>query len=273
MPELPEVEVVRRGLQASVLGRAVRRVEVRQPRLRWPIPDDLNLRLADATALAIERRSKYLLFRFPRGTLIVHLGMSGSLQFQTLPQPPGRHDHVDLVFEHGVLRYCDPRRFGAMLWHDNEGEPLERHPLLARLGIEPFSDGFDAQHLYRATRGRTLSIKQLLLSGAAVVGVGNIYASESLFRARIRPSTPAGRLSRRRCAALVDAIRQTLAESIERGGSSLRDFVDSEGRSGYFQLDCLVYGRASQPCRHCATPIRLSRDQQRSTFWCSVCQR
>lgn len=273
MPELPEVEVVRRGLHQSVVGRRLLGARVRQEQLRWPVPPGLDDLLRGQRVESIDRRSKYLLMRLAHGTLIMHLGMSGSLRFLPQPGPPGRHDHVDLAFEHGVLRYHDPRRFGAILWHSGlEGAELD-HPLLAKLGVEPFSERFDAGYLYAATRGRKLAIKQLLLSGAAVVGVGNIYASESLFRAGIRPSTPAGRLSRPRCALLVDAVRQTLADAIERGGSSLRDFVGSDGQSGYFQLDCLVYGRAGQPCRRCGTAVRVSREQQRASFFCPVCQR
>ena len=273
MPELPEVEVVRRGLQASILDRRVERAEVRESRLRWPVPAELTERLRGQRPRAIERRGKYLLLRFGTGTLIVHLGMSGRLRFMPRPSPVERHDHVDLVFEHGVLRYSDPRRFGAILWHDGDAGPPEHHPLLAKLGIEPFSPGFSGEHLHRATRGGRVAIKQLLLAGTVVVGVGNIYASESLFRARIRPSTPVGRLGRARCDRLAEAIRATLADAIERGGSTLRDFVGADGSSGYFQLDCLVYGRAGEPCRVCGTAVRVRHDQQRATYWCPTCQR
>ncbi len=272
MPELPEVEVVRRGLHASILNRRIRRIEVREPRLRWPVPPELDERLRGRCPSAVERRGKYLLLRFPDGALIVHLGMSGSLRFLPEAQPPGRHDHVDLVFEHGVLRYHDPRRFGAMLWRAGPWDDVLAHPLLAGLGVEPFDSSFDGDLVYRATRGRRVSIKQLLLAGSIVVGVGNIYASESLFRARIRPSTPAQRIGLERCRRLAEAIRATLADAIGRGGSSLRDFVGSDGASGYFQLDCLVYGRAGEPCRVCASPIRVRRDQQRATYWCAHCQ-
>ena len=273
MPELPEVEVVRRGLHASILDRRVERAEVRESRLRWPVPADLTGHLRGDRPWAIERRGKYLLLRFSAGTLIVHLGMSGRLRFMPQPLPIERHDHVDLVFEHGVLRYHDPRRFGAIVWHREDAGPPQQHPLLARLGVEPFSPDFGGEHLYRATRGSRVAIKQLLLAGTAVVGVGNIYASESLFRARIRPSTPVFRLGRERCDRLAAAIRATLADAIERGGSSLRDFVGADGASGYFQLDCQVYGRAGQPCRACGTTVRVRRDQQRATYWCPACQR
>lgn len=272
MPELPEVEVVRRGLQSRILGMPVRRADLRAPRLRWPVPADLDARLRGREPLAVDRRGKYLLVRFCDGTLIVHLGMSGSLRFLAQPPAPGRHDHVDLVFDAGVLRYHDPRRFGAILWHPDANGDIMAHPLLARLGVEPFSEGFDGGLLHRATRGRRVAIKQLLLAGTVVVGVGNIYASECLFRAGIRPSTPASRLGRERCDRLATAVRETLADAIARGGSTLRDFVASDGSTGYFQLDCFVYGRAGQPCRRCGTPVRMQMSQQRATYWCPRCQ-
>lgn len=273
MPELPEVEVVRRGLQAGLSRRVVSRVEVRESRLRWPVPDGLSRELAGRRLESVERRGKYLLMDFGGATLIAHLGMSGNFRILDAPQAPARHDHVDIDFGGRLLRYHDPRRFGAMLWHTAADGPLSAHPLLAGLGVEPFSDAFDAELLYRATRGRAVAIKQLLLSGTVVVGVGNIYASESLFRAGIRPSTPARRIGRERCGRLAQAIRDTLADAISRGGSSLRDFVGSDGQGGYFQLDCFVYGRAGQPCRICGTPVAMRRDQQRATYWCPTCQR
>jgi formamidopyrimidine-DNA glycosylase len=273
VPELPEVEVVRRGLSSSVTGRRVRRVVVRNPALRWPVPADLPSRLEGAVAGSIERRGKYLLVEFPAGWLLVHLGMSGSLQFSPEPPLPGPHDHVDLVFEHGVLRYHDPRRFGSMLFHERADGPPSTHPRLAGLGVEPFSDAFDGGLLHRASRGRRVAVKQFLMSGQAVVGVGNIYASESLFRAGIRPAIAASRISRPRYDALAAAVRDTLAQAIGRGGSTLRDFVASDGASGHFQLDCLVYGRAGQPCRVCGEPVRTMRQQQRATYWCPRCQR
>lgn len=273
MPELPEVEVVRRGLQAGLSRRVVSRVEVREPRLRWPVPEGLSRELAGRRLESVGRRGKYLLMDFGGATLIAHLGMSGNFRILEVPQAPARHDHVDIDFGERLLRYHDPRRFGAMLWHTPADGPVSAHPLLAGLGVEPFSDEFDGEMLYRATRGRAVAIKQLLLSGTVVVGVGNIYASESLFRAGIRPSTPARRIGRERCERLAGAIRETLADAIARGGSSLRDFVGSDGQGGYFQLDCFVYGRAGQPCRVCGTPVAMRRDQQRATYWCPACQR
>lgn len=272
MPELPEVEVVRTGLSGTAAGRRVQSVVVRVPALRWPIPADLNAHVRGRVLLRVERRSKYLLLRFETGCLIVHLGMSGTLAWRDASTPLRPHDHLDLVFEQGVLRLNDPRRFGAVLWHPAQAGPIESHPLLAALGVEPFSDAFDGDLMFKATRGRRVAIKGLLLSGSVVVGVGNIYASESLFRAGIRPTTAAGRIGRARYAKLAQTIRATLTEAIAAGGSTLRDFVSSDGASGYFQLDCFVYDRAGAPCRVCASPIRLLRQQQRATYWCPVCQ-
>lgn len=274
MPELPEVEVVRRGVAGAVVGRTVRDVVARVPRLRWPVPPDLPARLAGKVVRAAHRRGKYLLLEFDAGWLIVHLGMSGSLSLAAPGTPPRTHDHLDLVLDDGtMLRLHDPRRFGAVLWHERADGPIESHALLARLGVEPFSDAFGAELLHRATRGRTASVKQALLAGDVVVGVGNIYASEALFRAGIRPTTRAGRVRMPRWQRLADAIRATLAEAIDKGGSSLRDFVGTQGESGHFQNDCYVYDRAGQPCRVCGTPIRAIRQQQRSTYYCPRCQR
>ena len=273
MPELPEVEVVRRGLAATAVGRALAGVVRRAPALRWPIPDGLHERLAGRVLRAVERRGKYLLLSFDPGWLIVHLGMSGTITWTRADVPPRAHDHLDLVFDGGVLRLNDPRRFGAVLWHDAADGPPLAHPRLASLGVEPFSDAFGGAMLHAATRGRRVSIKALLLSGTVVVGVGNIYASESLFRAGIRPSTPAHRIARARCDALAAAIRATLSDAIAAGGSTLRDFVSSDGESGWFQHDSFVYDRAGLPCRRCGTPIRTRHDQQRATYWCPACQR
>jgi formamidopyrimidine-DNA glycosylase len=272
MPELPEVEVVRVGLSGSAAGRRVQGVTVRVPALRWPIPTDLPDVLGHRVLLRVERRGKYLLLAFEHGWLIVHLGMSGTFAWKAVDAPLRAHDHFDLVFDRGLLRLNDPRRFGALLWHPASAGTPEAHPLLASLGVEPFSSAFNGRLLFEATRGRKLAIKSLLLSGSVVVGVGNIYASESLFRAGIRPTTAAGRISRARYDRLADAIRATLSEAIAAGGSTLRDFVSSEGQTGYFQLDCFVYDRAGAPCRVCAHPIRLLRQQQRATYWCAHCQ-
>jgi formamidopyrimidine-DNA glycosylase len=272
MPELPEVEVVARGLRQRVLGHVVRGAQVRTAGLRWPLPPALPELVAGRRIERIERRGKYLLMHLGDGALILHLGMSGSLRFLEHWSPPQRHDHVDIELAGGWLRLHDPRRFGALLWHGAGDGPLAAHPLLARLGVEPLGGSFDGGVLHRGTRGRRVAIKQLLLAGQVVVGVGNIYASESLFRAGIRPTTRAARLSRERCDRLADAIRQTLAQAIERGGSTLRDFAGADGQGGYFQLECAVYGRHGEPCRACGTPVRMAHHQQRATYWCPRCQ-
>ncbi|AOZ05012.1 bifunctional DNA-formamidopyrimidine glycosylase/DNA-(apurinic or apyrimidinic site) lyase [Cupriavidus malaysiensis] len=294
MPELPEVEVTRRGLLPHVTGRRIAAVTVRHRGLRWPVEPGLEARLAGRVIRRIERRGKYLLLECAdpagnagmdtqaTGWLIIHLGMTGTLRVLPEAPPPGPHDHVDLDLEAAeaegvppapvVLRFRDPRRFGAVLWSPLPESELAAHPLLRGLGIEPFDAGFDGAWLHRHTRGRSAAIKTVLLAGDIVVGVGNIYASESLFRAGIHPTTPAGRLSRARCERLAAAVREILAEAIARGGSTLRDFVGSDGSSGYFQLDCCVYDRAGKPCRTCGTPIRQIVQGQRSTFYCPRCQ-
>ncbi len=289
MPELPEVEVTRRGLLPHVVGRRIAAVTVRHRGLRWPVDPGLEACLAHRLVRRIERRGKYLLLECisadaaqPPGWLLVHLGMTGTLRVLPEAPPPGMHDHFDLLLDAGpapgmladtiVLRFRDPRRFGAILWTTLPEAELASHPLLSTLGIEPFDPAFDGGWLHRHTRGRSAAIKTVLLSGAIVVGVGNIYASESLFRAGIRPTTAAGRLSRARCDRLAQAVRDTLAQAIARGGSTLRDFVGSDGASGYFQLDCFVYDRAGLPCRVCATPVRQIVQGQRSTFYCPKCQ-
>jgi len=276
MPELPEVEVTRRGIEPWVAGRRVERVDVRNPALRWPVPGSLARTLRGRTIRSVGRRGKYLLFEVDEGWFIVHLGMTGTLRvLRNLPKPPvaGKHDHVDWLFDDFTLRFRDPRRFGAVLWHPREAGDVLGHPLLANLGIEPFAPAFDGALLYRETRGRKVSVKQALLAGDIVVGVGNIYASESLFRAGIRPTTAAGRVSLARYELLADAVRAVLASAIEKGGSTLRDFVGSNGESGYFQLEYFVYDRAGQPCRVCGTPIRQIVQGQRSTYFCPRCQR
>jgi formamidopyrimidine-DNA glycosylase len=276
MPELPEVEVTRRGIEPYVAGRRVERVEVRTPALRWPIPPHLAKTLSRLTIDKVERRGKYLLFETVEGWLIVHLGMTGTLRvLRNVPRPPeaARHDHVDLIFDEFILRFRDPRRFGAVLWHPRQGGDVLGHPLLAGLGVEPFAAGFSGALMYRLTRGRKVSVKQALLAGTMVVGVGNIYASESLFRAGIRPTVAAGRISLVRYDLLADAVRVTLAAAIEKGGSTLRDFVGSDGESGYFQLDYFVYDRAGLPCHVCGTPIKQIVQGQRSTYFCPHCQR
>lgn len=273
MPELPEVEVTRRGIAPTVDGQVLRRLVVRETRFRWPVPDDLPQRVQGRSVGTAARRGKYLLMPFEHGTLIIHLGMSGSLRHVHPDDAPRKHDHVDWVFDRGTLRLHDPRRFGAVLWHHAEDGPVLAHPLLAHLGIEPFDERFDGHWLHAHTRQRSQAIKQVLLAGDIVVGVGNIYASESLFRAGIDPRTPASHIGPRRYARLAQALRDTLGSAITAGGSSLRDYVGAGGESGYFQIGAYVYDRAGLPCRTCATPIRRLVQGQRATFYCPRCQR
>lgn len=270
MPELPEVETVRRGLSPHLVGRRLTTAVVREPRLRWPVPSDLAARVAGRRITGLGRRGKYLILHLDTGNLIFHLGMSGSLRLVAPETAPTRHDHLDLRIEEGpLLRYRDPRRFGAVLW----SEAPEREPLLAGLGIEPLEPGFDGGWLYAATRHLRAPIKSWLMDAHRVVGVGNIYANEALFHAGIHPLTPAGKLSRPRCHRLADAVRDTLRRAIEAGGSSLRDFVGSDGEPGYFQQTLYVYGRAGEPCRTCGSAIRSSRLGNRATYFCPVCQK
>jgi len=269
MPELPEVEVTRRGIARRLVGRSIAGVTVREPRLRWPIPAAVRA-LAGRTVRAVGRRGKYLLLDCGDGHLILHLGMSGSLRLVAAGTDPGKHDHFDLAVGNKILRLRDPRRFGAVLWTQ---QPPGAHPLIRHLGIEPLSRAFDAERLHALTRAHRTSIKQFLMDGRRVVGVGNIYASESLFRAAINPRTRAGRLSKARCARLVRAIKETLRAAIRAGGSSLRDFSGSDGAPGYFQRRAGVYDREGKACRRCGTPIRRMVQGQRATFYCPACQR
>ncbi len=270
MPELPEVEITRRGIEPFVVGKTITGVAVRNPNLRQRVPRNIARLVVGQRVKRLRRRGKYILFECDAGSLIVHLGMSGSLRVIEVPSAPRKHDHVDLVFGGSALRLRDPRRFGLVLWSRGDAS---RHPLLARLGIEPLSEEFSAEFLHRVTRGRHVGIKQLLMNAAVVVGVGNIYANESLFKAGVHPRARADRLSRERCARLVTAVKETLVAAIAAGGSSLRDFVHSDGSSGYFQQHYYVYDRATLPCRVCGAEIRVARLGQRSTFYCSACQR
>jgi formamidopyrimidine-DNA glycosylase len=268
LPELPEVEVTRLGLVPQIAGRTISGVAVREPRLRWPVSPEVR-QLAGRKVLEVRRRGKYLLLDCGDGHLIIHLGMSGSLRVLPPGAPIGKHDHFDLALGDRVLRLRDPRRFGAVLW--TAGAP-QAHPLLAHLGVEPLSRAFTAARLLALTRGRRASIKQFLMDGRQVVGVGNIYASESLFRAGIHPRMPARRLSADASRRLVGAIRLTLRAAIRAGGSSLRDFVGSDGNPGYFQQRYRVYDRAGQPCRACGAPIERIVQGQRASFFCPRCQ-
>jgi len=269
MPELPEVEVTRRGIAPHLVGRRITSVAVREPRLRWPVPAAVR-RLAGLKVRAVTRRGKYLLLDCGDGHLILHLGMSGSLRLVDAGAPPGRHDHVDIALGARLLRLRDPRRFGAVLW---TSAPPGEHPLLRHLGVEPLSQAFDARRLHALSRGRRTSIKQLLMDARLVVGVGNIYASESLFLSGISPRRRAGTLTAARCAMLARSVKDVLRAAIRAGGSTLRDFVGGDGASGYFQAQHLVYGRAGEPCRRCGAPIRRLVQGQRATFYCANCQR
>ncbi|MBC7513062.1 MAG: bifunctional DNA-formamidopyrimidine glycosylase/DNA-(apurinic or apyrimidinic site) lyase [Herminiimonas sp.] len=273
MPELPEVEVTRRGVAPHVEGQTVTQVVFRHAGLRWPFPADLDMLLRGKVLRRAGRRGKYLLLAFDHGTLILHLGMSGHLRILPNPTAPQKHDHFDLEVGQQLMRLTDPRRFGAVLWHPAEEGDVGSHLLLRGLGVEPLEAGFSAQLLYQKTRGKTAPIKQVLLAGDIVVGVGNIYASESLFRAGINPKTPAGRISLARYLKLEAAIRDILAAAILHGGSTLRDFVGANGEAGYFQQSYFVYDRGGQPCRLCSGTVRQIRQGQRSTFYCVNCQK
>ncbi|HEY8607169.1 MAG TPA: bifunctional DNA-formamidopyrimidine glycosylase/DNA-(apurinic or apyrimidinic site) lyase [Noviherbaspirillum sp.] len=273
MPELPEVEVTRRGVAPHLDGRQVTSVVLRHTGLRWPFPSDLPALLRGRRILSTGRRGKYLLIGFEHGTLIVHLGMSGHLRILPADTPAQKHDHFDLVIGPQVMRLTDPRRFGAVLWHDREDGDLEEHILLRSLGVEPLLDGFNGQLLYRLTRHRSAPIKQVLLAGDIVVGVGNIYASESLFRAGINPKTAAHRIGPARYGKLAEAIRETLTAAIAKGGSTLRDFMAADGQPGYFQQSYFVYDRAGEDCRTCGSLVRQLKQGQRSTFYCPNCQK
>ncbi|PWF54833.1 bifunctional DNA-formamidopyrimidine glycosylase/DNA-(apurinic or apyrimidinic site) lyase [Massilia glaciei] len=276
MPELPEVEVTRRGVAPHIEGRLVEAVLTRRAGLRWPFPDGLPALLAGRRVLHTGRRGKYLLIGFEHGTLIIHLGMSGHLRVLPRGVPPGKHDHFDLVVGGAgpqVLRLTDPRRFGAVLWHAHADGELGGHPLLRGLGVEPLGEAFSGALLHRESRRRGAPIKQVLLAGDIVVGVGNIYACESLFRAGINPKTAAAKIGRARCDRLAAAIREVLAAAIVQGGSTLRDFIDVNGQSGYFQQTYFVYDRTGVPCRNCGSPIRQIKQGQRSTFYCVRCQK
>ncbi len=272
MPELPEVEITRRGIAPLLEGQAVNGVTLRHTGLRWPFPENLSDTLTGHTIRSVGRRSKYLLLDFAHGTLLIHLGMSGRLRILPANVLPNPHDHFDLELENAVLRLTDPRRFGAVLWHPVENGPVADHPLFRKLGLEPFDPTFSGDYLHEKCRQRKSSIKQVLLAGHIVVGVGNIYASECLFWAGIAPQTPANQISRSRCDQLAESIRTVLATALQQGGTTLRDFAHPDGQAGYFQMNNAVYGRAGEPCRQCDHPIKQIRQGQRSTFYCPHCQ-
>ncbi|HTY49371.1 MAG TPA: bifunctional DNA-formamidopyrimidine glycosylase/DNA-(apurinic or apyrimidinic site) lyase [Steroidobacteraceae bacterium] len=270
MPELPEVETTRRGIEPHVVGRRIVALTVREARLRWPVAPGLPARLAGQAIVGAGRRAKYLLLHLERGTLLWHLGMSGSLRVLPAGTPARAHDHLDLLLDSGLtLRFNDPRRFGSLHFTDHP----EAHPLLAKLAPEPFDPAFDGGYLWRITRRRRAAIKTVILNGRLVTGVGNIYASEALFRARIRPRRAARSLTRAECGRLARAIRAVLQLAIRAGGTTLRDYVNADGNPGYFRQRLYVYERTGRPCRVCRTPIRAFVQGQRSTYYCPHCQR
>jgi formamidopyrimidine-DNA glycosylase len=270
MPELPEVETTRRGVEPHVVGRRIVTLAVHEPRLRWPVASAIADEVSGQRVQGAGRRAKYLLIELERGTLLLHLGMSGSLRVLPAGTPRMAHDHLDLVLDSGfVLRFNDPRRFGSL--HYTADDPRV-HPLLAKLAPEPFDAAFDADYLAKITRRRRVAIKHLLMNSRLVVGVGNIYANEALFRARIRPSRRASSLTRAECRRLVRAVRAVLTTAIRAGGTTLRDYVNAEGDAGYFSQKLYVYERAGKPCRVCRTPIRSRTQGQRSTYFCPRCQ-
>lgn len=277
MPELPEVEVTRLGIQPYLEGQIVTRVNVVDGRLRWPVPKNLSKLLTGQEIEQIGRRGKYLLLKMTHGHLIVHLGMTGVLRVLPNSDPLKPHDRVVIHFDEISLRLHDPRKFGAVLWHPFSSGDVLAHPLIQKLGPEPLEDSFAGQlgadRLYQYSRKRTISVKAFLLAGQAVVGVGNIYCSESLFEAGIHPRLPAGKLTRAQCQRLAQAVRKILKKAIQAGGSSLRDFVDAHGEPGYFMMQTKVYDRADQPCRVCQTSIRQIVQGQRSTYFCPGCQK
>lgn len=277
MPELPEVEVTRLGIEPHINGRAISAVKIIDGRLRWPVPKNLVKSLPGQKVLGVERRGKYLLLELNTGYLLVHLGMTGTLRVLPSNEVLKTHDRVTIEFGKLSLRLHDPRKFGAVLWHAKSLGPIEQNVLLQKLGIEPFSPEFAGELgtdiLYQHSRKRTVAVKQFLLAGQAVVGVGNIYCSESLFEAGIHPAKPAGKLTRPQCMRLANAVRSILQKAIEAGGSSLKDFVNSEGDPGHFMMQTKVYDRKDQPCKICKTPIRQIVQGQRSTYFCPQCQK
>ena len=277
MPELPEVEVTRLGIQPHLEGLRVSAVKIIDGRLRWPVPSNLNALLTDQKVLGIERRGKYLLMEFDAGYLLLHLGMTGTLRVLPGSDPLKLHDRVTFEFGKLSLRLHDPRKFGAVLWHPKSKGPIESNALLQKLGVEPFSSEFEGELgtevLYQCSRKRSVAVKQFLLAGQAVVGVGNIYCSESLFEAGIHPAKAAGKLTRPQCSRLANSVRLILKKAIAAGGSSLKDFVNSEGDPGHFMVQTKVYDRKDQPCKVCKTLIKQIVQGQRSTYFCPQCQK
>jgi formamidopyrimidine-DNA glycosylase len=277
MPELPEVEVTRLGIEPHIQGRTISDVKILDGRLRWPVPKTLPRLLLGQTVLAISRRGKYLLLEMDTGFLMIHLGMTGVLRVLSSNEKWKPHDRVVFIFNELSLRLHDPRKFGAVLWHSFQQGPIESHPLIQKLGVEPFSPEFSGSNaievLYKNSRKRSIAVKQFLLAGKAVVGVGNIYCSECLFEAGIHPAKAAGKLTRPQCERLAESIRAVLTKAIQAGGSSLKDFVNADGDLGYFTMKAKVYDRAGEPCRACKTPIKHLVQGQRSSYFCPQCQK
>ncbi len=270
MPELPEVETTLNGIRPFLQGLKIIRLDVRQRNLRWPIVENLEGRIVDSRVVRLQRRGKYILVHLEHGGLIIHLGMSGSMRVLLNSESPGRHDHFDIINQHGqIIRYRDPRRFGCLLYTPDD--PLQ-HPRLVSLGVEPLGDDFTGDSLYRLSRKRTSSIKSFLMDGRIVVGVGNIYASEALFLAGIRPLRPCGRISLSRYRILAEAVRTILTKAVKQGGTTLQDFVGADGSAGYFAQSLSVYGREGEKCLQCSTTIKRRVIAQRSTFYCPRCQ-
>jgi formamidopyrimidine-DNA glycosylase len=277
MPELPEVEVTRQGISPQIKGKTITKVIVHDGRLRWPVPNNLEKILLGQPCIEIRRRGKYLLFEFSHGVMLLHLGMTGVLRIQKVEEPPKKYNRVEFHFGTLALRLHDPRKFGSIHWHPNEDGPVENFSLLTKLGVEPFEQEFSGELggelLYKKSRGRTISVKQYLLAGQVVVGVGNIYCSESLFEAKINPKKAAGKISKQGYARLAQAVRLILEKAIMAGGSSLKDFVHSDGEPGHFMVLTKVYDRAGLPCNACKASIKQIVQGQRSTYFCPVCQK
>lgn len=270
MPELPEVETTRRGIAPHCEGQTIDRIAVRNGNLRWPVPGDIASKMEGQVIRTVDRRAKYLFLNLDNGTAIIHLGMSGSLRIITNQAPAMKHDHIELVLQSGVIvRLNDPRRFGCWLWSDSAAT----HPLIANLGPEPLSSKFNARQLFTLSRKKNTPVKSFIMDNHVVVGVGNIYANEALFKAGIHPKRKAGRISLDRYTRFVEAIKETLSAAILMGGTTLRDFVNSDGKPGYFAQSLLVYGRAGEPCTECETPLKEIRMSGRSTIYCTRCQR
>ncbi|ORU89466.1 MAG: DNA-formamidopyrimidine glycosylase [Cycloclasticus sp. symbiont of Poecilosclerida sp. M] len=270
MPELPEVETTRRGITPHIQGHTIARVIVRNARLRWPVSPEVTSKLPSQVITGVERRAKYLFIHTAIGSLIIHLGMSGSLRVTTTDEPPEKHDHIDIIMDDGnCLRYRDPRRFGCFLWTE---QPTEHHKLIQHLGPEPFNKAFNLNYFHAQAKTKKTSIKQFIIDGKIVVGVGNIYASEALFLSGIHPKRAANKVSKKRLSTLLESIKKILALAIEQGGTTLKDFVNSEGKPGYFQQTLSVYGRAGKECFNCESRIKQITLGQRSTFYCPRCQ-